>query len=124
MNNTPMECSECGMVVEEAGDTPCPKCDGRLHRQCVDDLHVIDVAHSGEDWYVAEKKIERGVDYVLQHGLKGLKVIHGYGSKPGHTSLIGSRATHVLRRMAHLYSGRLTEDHNNPGAHILYLNRG
>ena len=77
-----MQCSECGMDLGEAGQGPCPKCDAPLRGDWVEELHEIDVAHGGETVFDAEQKILEGLDYALRYRLKGLKVIHGYGSRP------------------------------------------
>ena len=47
-------CPECGMPVEDEQALACPKCDCNLWDANIDLLHVIDVAHSGEDWFSAK----------------------------------------------------------------------
>jgi hypothetical protein len=116
-----MECLECGMPIGNDTASRCPKCDAPLRDQFVDALHTIDVAHDGESWDMAQQKIDRGLDHARHLRLKGLKVIHGYGSGRGHTSIIKDRAEHYLRRLAREHGGRLVRDQHSPGAHILYF---
>ena len=110
------------MSLGESAPAYCPKCDSPVRGQWVDELHVIDVAHGGENVYAAEQKILEGLDYVLCHSLKGLKVIHGYGSGKGHSHVIHDEALSLLRRLARKHRGRVVRDHHTSGAHILYLN--
>ena len=85
-------------------------------------LLEVDVAHSGETWDVAREKIIRAVNEAMLHGHSGVKIIHGWGASTGRSVLSGLAVT-LLRGFAQRYSGRLSPDKHNPGAHVLWLNR-
>ena len=101
------------------GET-CPKCDTRLSRIFTGPLYVIDVAHSGEDREDATRKIVQGIEISLNNNHKGLKVIHGRGSRSG-SGIIKDHAVRLFRREANRLNARLVKDKGNPGAHILYF---
>jgi hypothetical protein len=79
---------------------------------------VIDVAHSGEDREDAAKKVIKGIEISLSNNHKGLKVIHGRGSKSG-SGIIKDHIIKLLRREAKRLNAKLVMDKGNPGAHIL-----
>jgi hypothetical protein len=85
-------------------------------------LLEVDVAHAGETWDVAREKIVKAMNEALLNGHSGLKIIHGWGSSTGLSVLSGLAVT-LLRGFATRYGGRLSPDRQNPGAHILWLNR-
>ena len=51
-----------------------------------------------------------------------MKIVHGYGSTSGR-SVIASRAISLMKGLAERFDGRFTTDRNNPGAHLIWLNR-
>ena len=98
----------------------CIKCNTKLYRSFTYPLYVIDVAHSGEDREDAVKKVIEGIEVSLSGNHKGLKVIHGHGSKSGQ-STIKNYVLPLLRKEAKRLKARLVQEKNNPGAHILYF---
>ncbi len=82
---------------------------------------MIDVAHSGEDRDDAKRKVIEGIEISLSGSHKGLKVIHGRGSKSGHSAIIKNHVIRLLQGEARRLKARLVKDKNNPGAHILYF---
>ena len=109
-------------VSGTAASPTCPKCDTAVREVFLNDLYVVDVAHSGETWEVAKDKIEAACSAAIFGRHKGVRVIHGYGSSRGHTSEIKKRAIPFLNRMARRYGGKVVPDRRNPGAHLLYFN--
>lgn len=120
MNSQTVECHNCGMQGQ-VGES-CVKCNTMLYRSFDRPLYVIDVAHSGEDREDAIRKVIKGIEISLSGNHKGLKVIHGRGSKAGHTGVIKEQVVRLLRKEAKRLKARLVKDKNNPGAHILYFN--
>lgn len=116
------ECPNCGMTVPNRDASECPKCETSLRKTFVRELYEIDVAHGGETWELAEKRITDSCSAALYGQYRGLKVIHGYGSGRGHTSHIRSHAIPLLKRLARETGGKVVPDRRNPGAHILYFN--
>lgn len=84
-------------------------------------LYVIDVAHGGEDREDAIRKVIQSIETSLSGNHKGLKVIHGRGSRPGHTGVIKDQVVRLLQKEAKRLKARLVTDKDNPGAHILYF---
>lgn len=117
-----VHCPFCEFPVDPARDQECPKCGQKIRGQTFQPLLEVDVAHSGEDWDAAQRKIISAVDRALLHGHRGVKIIHGHGSTTGR-SLIRQRSLPLLRSLATKTGGRLVQDKDNPGAHILWLNR-
>ena len=109
------------MTYRQAGQATCPKCDIGLRVIVEDKLPSIDIAHSGEDWHTAYSKIMDGIDMALQNNCKGLRVVHGYGSRRGHTHVIRDRAIEFLQGWASMRNYRLVPDKHTDGAHILYF---
>jgi len=81
-----MNCPKCEIPIEDTSQTVCPRCDSCL--RSAGGLHSVDIAHNGEDWCLAKKKIDESIDYALYNNCKGVKIIHGYGSQEGHTHII------------------------------------
>lgn len=119
MGKQTVECPHCGMKGQ-VGET-CVKCNARLYRSFTRPLYVIDVAHSGEDRDDAVRKVIEGIETSLSNDHKGLKVIHGHGSKPGHSAIIKNHVIGVLRKEAKRLNAKIVKDKINPGAHILYF---
>lgn len=117
-----LECPHCGNPLSPAGSSECPKCGEALRGYVCKELLVEDVAHSGESWEKAEKKIIKAVDRGIFDRHKGVKIIHGRGVTTGR-SVIRGKAIVLLRELARRTGGRLAADNHNPGAHILWLNR-
>ena len=116
------ECPNCGMTIPQRDTNQCPKCETSLRKTYVRDLYEIDVAHGGETWEMAERRISDACSQALYGQHRGLKVIHGCGSGRGHTSHIRTHAIPLLNRLARETGGKLAPDQRNPGAHILYFN--
>lgn len=110
------------MIVPASVEMRCPKCENSLRKTVVYGLYEVDVAHSGETWEVAERRIMDACSRAIFGQHKGLKVIHGYGSAHGHTAMIRTSAIPLLRRLATQFGGKVVPDRQNPGAHILYFN--
>jgi hypothetical protein len=117
-----LECPHCGNPLVSAESSECPKCNQRLRGYAYQQLLVADVAHSGESWEEAERKIIRAVDQGIFRRHKGVKIVHGYGTTTGR-SVIRDKAIELLRELARQTGGRFVRDDDNPGAHILWLNR-
>ncbi|MEM7386186.1 MAG: hypothetical protein AAF514_14690 [Verrucomicrobiota bacterium] len=115
-------CAGCGMTVSAADHEYCPKCDEPLRGAIVRGLYEVDIAHSGETWEVADRKLMQAFNQALLGQHKGLKVVHGYGSGLGHSSSIRNRAVPKMRRLAEQTGAKLVRDRNTEGAHILYFN--
>ena len=118
MSSQIVKCQHCG-IEGQVGET-CFKCDTKLHRSFTRPLYVIDVAHGGEDREDAIRKVIKGIEISLNKNHKGLKVIHGHGSKSG-SGIIKDHVIRQLRREAKRLNARLVKDKGNPGAHILYF---
>lgn len=117
-----VHCPSCEFPVDPIRDRDCPKCGHKIRGQIFQPLMEVDVAHSGEDWDAAERKIMTAIDRAILHGHRGVKIVHGHGSTTGR-SLIRRRAVPLLLRLAARTGGKLVQDKDNPGAHILWLNR-
>ncbi len=116
-----MNCPTCGIPVNSTNAT-CPKCDTPLVNHFVDLLSVVDVAHNGEDWPTAKRKILNAVSKALETGRKGIKIIHGRGESRGHSSVIKKHSSQFLNTLARQFDAKLVKDRNNDGAKILYFN--
>ena len=119
MSSPIIECHNCGMQGQ-VGES-CIKCNTKLYRSFTRPLYVIDVAHKGEDREDAIRKVIKSIEISLSNNHKGLKVIHGRGSKPGHSAIIKNHVIRLLQEEARRLKARLVKDKNNPGAHILYF---
>jgi len=115
-------CHQCDFPVDPSHETHCRKCGAALRSQSQQGLLEIDIAHAGETWEIAKRKIDYALDDVFRYGHAGLKVIHGYGSTSG-KSIIGPRAISYLRHIADDEGGTFAKDQRNPGASLLWLNR-
>lgn len=117
-----IECPQCEFPLDPGTTGLCPKCGTAVRGMVFQGVLEVDVAHSGETWEVARDKIKAAMDKALLHGHSGLKIIHGWGATSGR-SVISGLAVSLLRGYAQRYGGRLSPDRQNPGAHILWLNR-
>jgi len=119
-----MECSECGMEIANRAAKQCPKCEAPIRGEQIDELYRVDVAHRGEDRFEAQRKIARAIGEAQARGYKGIRIIHGYGSKPGHTNVIHGVAVRYLQDWVRRNQGaKLTADKRTPGAHVLYFDQ-
>ena len=118
MSGQTVKCPYCG-IQGHVGET-CFKCDTKLYRSFTRPLYVIDVAHSGEDREDAIRKVIEGIEISLSKNHKGLKIIHGRGSKSG-TGTIKNQIIPLLRKEAKRLKAKLVKDKDNPGAHILFF---
>ena len=112
-----MDCPNCGFPLNPDADDRCPKCEGSLRGSGSLPLLQVDVAHDGESWEEAARKIEEAIDRGVRWGHKGVKIIHGRGA------VIAPRAAAFMRSIAETIGARYTPDRNNPGASIVWLNR-
>ena len=110
-----IDCPGCGMELNSISFQVCPKCDQSLLCNEPDRLLEIDVCHSGEDREDAREKILKGLDWALRGDFGGLKVIHGYGSRRGHTSFIRGEVRRFLREMARQKGYEYKEGQHNLG---------
>lgn len=117
-----MDCPTCGFPIDPSGEKACPKCESSFTASGVFGILEVDVAHSGESWDEAARKIERAIDRGIQWGHKGVKVIHGHGSSTGQ-AVIAPRAISFMRHLAETTGGRFARDRQNPGASIVWFNR-
>jgi ribosomal protein S27AE len=117
-NTADRECPICGNPVALRGHVKCGKCE--MPVVLFRPLLVVDVAHAGEDWEEAQEKIMKAIDRALIERNKGVKIVHGKGRTTGR-SVIRTKAVEFLRNQARQIGGRLVQDDNNPGAHILWL---
>ena len=115
-----VECHNCGTHGPVGG--VCIKCETQLKRIFSRPLHIIDIAHNGEDREDAYRKVIEGIESSLSRNHKGLKVIHGHGSRSGHSAVIRNYIVPLLKKEAKRFKARLVKDKDNPGAHILYFN--
>ncbi len=98
----------------------CPKCGESWRGRPVRGLLEVDVAHAGETWEQAREKILRAVDRGVFDGHRGVKIIHGYGAVSGR-GVIRAQALPLLRALAAKTGGKLVQEKNNPGAHLLWF---
>jgi hypothetical protein len=118
-----MECHNCGFPIRNAGLSHCPKCDGKLRGEFIDELWVVDVAHDGETVEEAELKMSQAVSAALANRRKGVKIIHGKGRRGVRGGAIRHAAVRFLRTWVKRQGyGKLVPDRRNEGAHILYFN--
>jgi len=115
------ECPNCGIDFD-LDTRSCPKCELPVTEFFQDRLIIVDVAHHGEDWEIAREKIEKAIDEALYLNVKGLKIIHGRGSKHGHTRIIALNTRSLLKSVAKQHGAKLVSDKHTDGAHILYFN--
>ena len=115
------QCQDCGFPVDTTGDRECPKCGAEAHGKPQLGLHVVDVAHNGEDVEAAKKMIEKEVDHASYNGYSGVKIIHGYGSTSG-PSRISDPAVALMKRLAESYGGTFAGDRDNKGASLILFN--
>ena len=97
----------------------CVKCDAPFRRRWLDETSIVDIAHSGEDWSAAKEKIDRAINSNLTKGIRRLKVVHGYGSEPGHSRIIHDKAVPYLTECARKHRAKLLSDEQNHGVHVL-----
>lgn len=88
----------------------------------VDSLLEVDVAHANESWEEARRKIDAVLDECLLKNFKGMKIIHGRGSRAGHTCIIAKHAVHYMKKLSMEHDGKLVQDKHTNGAHIIYFN--
>ena len=113
------ECPECGMHTNVLDHNRCQKCDFELIDHVTTQLYDVDVCHNGEDWLVASEKILNGLDKALLSGFSGMRVIHGYGSSGGHTSIIKGRAIAFINKIARQKGYQIQQNSNNRGETVL-----
>lgn len=113
-------CPLCGLEVDSPSMTNCPKCDAPIRARTNGQRMQVDVAHSGEDLDSALRKLERAIDDAVRGNFRSLKVIHGRGATTGR-SFLKPHIVAAMKRAARQYDARLTQDKNNPGAHLLYF---
>ena len=118
------ECIGCGFPLAAMNLSECPKCDYHptTTTQYIGILEV-DIAHSGETWEVAKQKIEDSMNKALYYNHRGLKIIHGYGTRTNGKSIIAPRAKAYLQHLAERYGGRYVSDKHNNGVSIVWLNK-
>ena len=119
MSSQIVKCHNCG-VEGQVGES-CIKCETKLYQSFTRPLYLIDVAHSGEDREDALRKVIKGIEISLSGNHRGIKIIHGHGSKSGQAT-IKNYVIPLLRKEAKRLKARLVQEKNNPGAHILYFN--
>ena len=113
-------CPECDFVIDSADTKTCPKCDAILRARSNGRLMPVDVAHSGENLDQALRKLERAIDEAVHHNFRGIKVIHGRGATTGN-SFLKPHIVAAMKQAATLYGGKVAQDRDNPGAHLLWL---
>ena len=113
------ECPECGMHTNVLNNTRCQKCDFELVDHLIPQLFDVDVCHGGEDWAEASVKILDGLNQALLSGFSGLRVIHGYGSSSGHTSIIKSRSKALINNIAQDKGYQIERNSRNLGETVL-----
>lgn len=118
MTSQIVQCQNCG-IEGQVGEA-CYKCGTELYQSFTGPLYIIDVAHSGEDREDATRKVMQGIEISLNDNHKGLKVIHGRGSKSG-SGIIKDHVIRLLRREAKRLNAKVVMDKGNPGAHILFF---
>ncbi len=115
------ECPNCGCDVDRKDRGQCPKCRFKVHEF---EFLEVDIAHNGERWLEARDKILTALGQAFFFGFEGLKLIHGYGSRPGHTSSIRCKTLDFLKWIENQYSATVRADHSNPGVHfVLFVDR-
>jgi len=113
------DCPRCGMQVDAAEITSCPKCDCRLEEHLSDQIFEVDVCHNGEDWPTARHKILNALDRALLGGFSGLKIIHGFGSRRGHTSFIRNHSISFATRIVNEKNYALQRSRKNEGETVI-----
>jgi hypothetical protein len=121
MNAPDSQCPFCEHPLQRAGEL-CPKCGESTSGRAVRGVLEVDVAHAGETWDIAHEKILNAVNRGVMLGHSGVKIIHGWGASTGR-AVISGRAVRLLDSLVARTGGKLVQDRNNPGAHILWLNR-
>lgn len=120
------DCPRCEFPLQAMGLRECPKCGYagalRAGKGTQQGVLEVDIAHSGESWEMAKKKLDQALDDALYYNHAGLKVIHGWGSSSGGEAVIGPRAQSYLRHYAEVYGGRFTTDRHTPGASLIWFN--
>ncbi len=114
------ECHECGFPIHSVSLTHCPKCDTPMRARTNGRLHFIDVAHAGESQDDAFEKLDRAIDFAIAGNFKGVKVVHGRGASRGR-SVLKPLVVARMKREAKRHGGKVVQDKQNPGAHILYF---
>ena len=120
MSSSQIECPRCGFPLDSDRQPECPKCGAEIRAEALLGLLEIDVAHGGETWEQARHKIEEAVDRALHRGHKGVKIIHGHGSRTGR-AVIAPQAVTLMRGLALRTGGRFTADRQNPGASLIWF---
>jgi len=118
-----MECPDCGFPIEDKNLKACPKCGQAVKNIFVNKLHQVDIAHQGETWEEAKKKLDEALHFCKREHYKGLRVIHGGGGAAGHTGIIKQRAVEYLLKRIKRFNATLESDSQNPGMHTVYFKR-
>jgi hypothetical protein len=113
------DCPSCGMQVDVVENTCCPKCDCRLVQQLKDQIFEVDICHGGEDWATARHKILNALDRALLGGYAGLRIIHGFGSRRGHTSFIRNHSIAFAARIVDEKDYELQRSRKNEGETVI-----
>jgi len=113
-------CPQCGLEIESASATFCPKCEAPIRKNTNGRLYLVDVVHAGEDRYQALNKLEKAIDEAVYGNFRGIKVIHGRGSTTG-IGLLKPHLVAAMKRAAVHYGGKVVPDRDNPGAHLLWF---
>ena len=114
------QCQDCGIPVDASRDRECPKCGAEICGKPQLGLHVVDVAHNGENVEAAKKMIEKEVDDAYYRGNSGIKIIHGRGATSG-ASRIAGPAVNLMKSLAESYGGTFSGDRDNKGASLIWF---
>ena len=118
------DCPNCGMQIDVAKTLTCLKCDFVLAEHLTDEIHEVDVCHNGEDWPTAERKILDALGRALIGGFAGLRIIHGQGSRRGHTSFIRNHSISFAAKLAKKKNYRIIRSSKNEGeTSLLFADR-
>lgn len=117
-----MDCPQCGFPLWELKTKSCPKCGKLVSSIQVNRTHQVDIAHHGEDWEAARKKLDAALDLCRRNRYRALRVIHGRGTAAGHTGILKVRTVEYLLKRIKRFRGTLESDSKNPGVHTVYFN--
>ena len=82
-----IDCNVCGFLISKY-EKFCPKCETAIKSIIQEQEHYeIDIAHGGETWEKAREIFLEAIDFCRKNRYKSMRVIHGYGSKSGNSTI-------------------------------------
>ena len=113
-----IECNDCGFLISEYEKT-CPKCQMAVKNIVQQEkFYEIDIAHNGQTWERARKEFLQAIEYCQKYRYKSLRIIHGYGSNTGNSS-IKEYVLSMLKMYKQKYGWKYRQCENNQGSHTI-----